>query len=61
MHSFPAHVTRHWTMSRIRRLPIRDMPSLTFVLVWRTESESEPVRALAEAARDLGPLHFEHR
>jgi DNA-binding transcriptional LysR family regulator len=61
VHTFPAHVTRHWAMSHIRWLPIRDMPSLAYALVWRTESDSEPIRALAEVVKDLGPLHFDHR
>ncbi|GAA3101208.1 hypothetical protein GCM10017687_10440 [Streptomyces echinatus] len=61
VHTFPSHVTRHWAMSHIRWLPIRDMPALTFVLVWRTESDNEPIRALAEVVKDLGPLHFDFR
>lgn len=58
---FPAHVTGHWAMSHIRWPPIRDMPPLTYALVWRTESDSDPVRALAGVVEDLGPMHFDHR
>ncbi|MEU3844128.1 LysR family transcriptional regulator [Streptomyces sp. NPDC028635] len=61
VHGFPAHVTRHWSISHLRWLPIRDMPPLSYALVWRTESENEPIRALAEVVGDLGPLNFDDR
>ncbi|GAA4506146.1 LysR family transcriptional regulator [Actinoallomurus oryzae] len=57
VHSFPAHVTRYWAMPHIRWLPIRDMRPLPYAMVWRTETENDPIRALAQIVRDLGPLH----
>jgi DNA-binding transcriptional LysR family regulator len=60
VHGFPAHVTRHWGMSHIRWLPIRDMPPLTYALVWRTASDNELIRALADVVRDLGSLQFDY-
>ncbi|GAA4639992.1 LysR family transcriptional regulator [Actinoallomurus vinaceus] len=56
VHSFPAHVTRYWAMPHIQWLPIRDMPPLPYAMVWRTETENDPIRALAQIVRDLGPL-----
>ncbi|MEV5574779.1 LysR family transcriptional regulator [Spirillospora sp. NPDC052269] len=55
IHSFPAHVTRLWSMAHIAWLPIPDLPRLSFALVWRTESENDLIRALAQTVRDLGP------
>ncbi|QLY32528.1 LysR family transcriptional regulator [Nocardia huaxiensis] len=55
VHPFPGHVRRHWGMSNIDFIPIVDMPPLSFALVWRGESEDEPIRALAEVVRELGP------
>lgn len=54
VHGFPAHVTRYWSMPHIRWLPIKDMSTLSYALVWRTEAESDPIRALARVVRDLG-------
>ncbi|MEV7025954.1 LysR family transcriptional regulator [Kitasatospora sp. NPDC093558] len=58
IHSFPGHVTRHWGMSNIRWLPIPDLTTMTFALVWRTESENDLIRALADTVRDLGTFRF---
>ncbi|MGW6692057.1 LysR family transcriptional regulator [Streptomyces sp. NPDC054961] len=58
IHAFPSHVTRHWGMSNVRWIPIPDLMGLEFALVWRTEAENEPIRALADTVRDLGTLHF---
>ncbi|MEU4360151.1 LysR family transcriptional regulator [Streptomyces virginiae] len=58
VHSFPAHVTRHWALTHIAWLPIRDMRPLSYALLWRTESGNEPIHALAEVVRDLGPQEF---
>jgi hypothetical protein len=44
-------------MPHIRWLPIRDMRPLPYAMVWRTETENDPIRALAQIVRDLGPLH----
>ncbi|MEV4456460.1 LysR family transcriptional regulator [Microbispora sp. NPDC049633] len=53
---FPAHVTRYWVRPDIAYLPVTDMEPLSYALVWRSEAESEPIRALAGIIRDLGPL-----
>lgn len=58
IHTFPSHVTRHWGMSNIRWLPLPEMVSLHFVLVWRTEAENDLIRALADTVRDLGVFRF---
>ncbi|WP_433184362.1 LysR family transcriptional regulator [Actinoallomurus sp. CA-150999] len=58
VHSFPAHVTRYWAMPHIRWLPIPDMPPLPYAMVWRAEAENDPIRALAQIVRDVGPLHL---
>ncbi|MFG2296127.1 LysR family transcriptional regulator [Streptomyces sp. NPDC048603] len=58
IHGFPSHVTRYWGMPNIHWIPIPDLPSLPYGLVWRTESENEPIRALADTVRELGPLRF---
>ncbi|MFD3469904.1 LysR family transcriptional regulator [Streptomyces sp. NPDC058682] len=55
---FPSHVTKHWGMSNIRFLPIPELATLTFALVWRTEAENELIRALADTVRDLGAFRF---
>ncbi|MEU1883664.1 hypothetical protein ABZ470_40695 [Streptosporangium sp. NPDC020072] len=39
-----------------RGLPVTDMGPLPYALVWRSEAESEPIRALAGIIRDLSPL-----
>jgi hypothetical protein len=53
---FPAHVTRYWARPDITYLPVTDLKPLQYALVWRSEAESEPIRALAGIIRDLGPL-----
>ncbi|ACZ89091.1 LysR family transcriptional regulator [Streptosporangium roseum] len=53
---FPAHMTRYWIRPDITYLPVTDMGPLPYALVWRSETENELIRALAEVARDLGPL-----
>ncbi|GAB3880652.1 LysR family transcriptional regulator [Kibdelosporangium lantanae] len=55
VHTFPSHVTRHWAIRHIEWLPVRDMPPLSYVLVWRSDAENGPIRALARTVRDLGP------
>ncbi|GAA3470542.1 LysR family transcriptional regulator [Nonomuraea roseola] len=54
VHNFPAHVTRYWSMPHLRWLPIPDMPSLVYALVWQTEAENDLIRALAQTVHDLG-------
>ncbi|MFE9631869.1 LysR family transcriptional regulator [Streptomyces sp. NPDC006463] len=58
IHTFPSHVTRYWGMSHIRWLPIPEMGTLRFALVWRTEAENDLIRALADTVRDLGVIRF---
>jgi DNA-binding transcriptional LysR family regulator len=53
---FPSHMTRYWVRPDITYLPVTGMGPLPYALVWRSESENEPIRALAEVVRDLGPL-----
>jgi DNA-binding transcriptional LysR family regulator len=53
---FPIHMTRYWIRPDVVYLPVRDMGALPYALVWRTESENDLVRGLAQTARDLGPL-----
>lgn len=53
---FPSHMSRYWVRPDIVYLPVRDMSALPYALVWHTESENEPIRALAQTVRDLGPL-----
>ncbi|MEU9028965.1 LysR family transcriptional regulator [Streptomyces sp. NPDC048383] len=54
INTFPEHVTRYWGMSNIRFLPVPEIGSLKFALVWRTETENDLIRALADTVRDLG-------
>ncbi|MEU7601950.1 LysR family transcriptional regulator [Streptomyces sp. NPDC041003] len=58
INTFPSHVTRYWGMPHVRFLPVPEMKSLNFALVWRTEAENDLIRALADTVRDLGVLHF---
>ncbi|MFD7325738.1 LysR substrate-binding domain-containing protein [Streptomyces sp. NPDC059875] len=56
--TFPGHVTGHWSMSNIRFLPVPEMATLTFALVWRTEAENDLIPALANTVGDLGVFRF---
>ncbi|MCX4826277.1 LysR family transcriptional regulator [Streptomyces sp. NBC_01142] len=58
IHSFPSHVTKYWSMPNVRWLPIPDMSTMAFALVWRTEAENDLVRALADTVHDLGTFRF---
>ncbi|MFE3450819.1 LysR substrate-binding domain-containing protein [Nonomuraea sp. NPDC059194] len=51
-----AHATRYHARPDIAYLPIHDSPPARWVLVWRSDAETEPVRALAQIVRDLGTL-----
>ncbi|GEB58595.1 LysR family transcriptional regulator [Streptomyces gardneri] len=51
---FPAHVRRFWARPDVSWLPIPDMHSLTYGLVWRGETETDLIRAFAAVVRDLG-------
>ncbi|MGW0365843.1 LysR family transcriptional regulator [Streptomyces sp. NPDC002990] len=58
INAFPGHVTKYWGLSHIRWLPIPDMATMHFALVWRTEAENDLIRALADTVRDLGVFRF---
>lgn len=58
IHPFPGHVTRYWGMSNIRWLPLPDMGTLHFALIWRTEAENDIIRAFAATIRDHGVFRF---
>ncbi|MFB4271472.1 LysR family transcriptional regulator [Nonomuraea sp. GTA35] len=53
---FPAHMTRYWIRPDITYLPVTDMGPLPYAMVWRSDTDNEPIRALAEVVHDLGPL-----
>ncbi|MEQ4724665.1 LysR family transcriptional regulator [Nonomuraea sp. B19D2] len=52
---FPEHMARYAVRPDIVYLPVRDMPALPYALVWRSDTENDLVRALAQTVRDLGP------
>lgn len=54
VHHLGAHAARYYARPDIRYLPIHDAPCLRWGLVWRSDAESEQVRALAQVVRDLG-------
>ncbi|WP_344429746.1 LysR family transcriptional regulator [Streptomyces lavendulocolor] len=54
IHSLGAHVTRYHARPDIVYLPIHDWPGLRWGLVWRSDTEFAPVRALARVVEDLG-------
>lgn len=54
----PAHSARYWNRPDIAWLPFADFEPLTYGLVWRAETETPAIRALARTIRDLGPLHL---
>ncbi|WP_212822998.1 LysR family transcriptional regulator [Catellatospora sp. TT07R-123] len=53
---YPAHVSRYLVRPDLAYIPVRDLEELRYALVWRTESENEPIRALADTVRTLGVL-----
>ncbi|MGH3362032.1 MAG: LysR family transcriptional regulator [Nocardioides sp.] len=53
---FPGHMKRYWSRPDIAYLPVSGIGSLPYALVWRTETEDDPIRALARVAADLGTL-----
>ncbi|MEV0407069.1 LysR family transcriptional regulator [Actinoallomurus sp. NPDC050550] len=57
VNAFPAHTPRYWSRPDIAWLPFRDLGPLTYGMVWRSETENDPIRALARIVEDLGPLH----
>lgn len=55
---FPSHMTRYWARHDIAYLPLRDMAPLPYAPVWRTETETDLIRAFAQVARDVGKLEL---
>ncbi|GAA0943968.1 LysR family transcriptional regulator [Actinocorallia libanotica] len=53
---FPFHMRRYWSRPDIAYLPVRDIDVLPYALVWRTETENDPIRAFARVAADIGIL-----
>ena len=53
---FPVHMRRYWSRPDIAYLPVRDIDVLPYALVWRTETENDPIRAFARIAADIGIL-----
>ncbi len=53
---FRAHMRRYWSRPDIAYLSVTDVDALPYALVWRSESENDPIRALAQTVRDLGPM-----
>ncbi|MFI7129308.1 LysR family transcriptional regulator [Nonomuraea sp. NPDC050153] len=51
-----ARMRRFWSRPDIAYLPVRDIDALRYALVWRTETENDPIRALARVAADIGTL-----
>ncbi|PYC84726.1 LysR family transcriptional regulator [Streptomyces tateyamensis] len=54
VHTLGFHVTRYHARPDIAYLPVHDARPLSWGLVWRSDAETEPVRALAKVIRDLG-------
>jgi DNA-binding transcriptional LysR family regulator len=52
---FPSHMTRYWARQDIVYLPVHDIEPLPYALVWRSDTENDLIRALAQTVRDLGP------
>lgn len=55
---FPSLVTRYWAAANICYLPIPDLPALRYALIWRSETENDAIRALADTARSVGMIEF---
>ncbi|MEU7062662.1 hypothetical protein [Streptomyces sp. NPDC046161] len=58
VHPFPSHVTRYWSMSDVRFIPVPDMGAIPYALVWRRDGENDLIRAHAQTVRDRGVRHF---
>jgi hypothetical protein len=50
---FPSPVTRYFTRPDMAFLPVPNMSALRYALIWHTESENDPIRALARTVEDL--------
>ncbi|MFI9845523.1 LysR substrate-binding domain-containing protein [Nonomuraea sp. NPDC051941] len=53
---FPAHMRRYWSRPDIAYLSVTDIDALPYALVWRSETENDPIRAFARVAADIGTL-----
>lgn len=49
------HAPLHYSHPGVAYVPIADAPTTEWVLVWRTATETEQIRALVQAVTDLGP------
>ncbi|WP_020385679.1 LysR family transcriptional regulator [Kribbella catacumbae] len=54
IHILGSHVTRYHSRPDITYLPVHDGPPLRWALIWRTDTETDAIRALVEIVRDLG-------
>lgn len=52
------HANRYYLRPDIRYLPITDETLAQWALVWRTATHNELIRAFADVAEELGPLHL---
>ena len=50
------HAARYHARPDIVYLPLRDSWTLRWTLVWRSDTENDLIRALAQTVRDLGPM-----
>ncbi|WP_170990724.1 hypothetical protein [Herbidospora galbida] len=48
----------YWNRPDVAWSPFDDFEPLADGLVWRPETESDAIRALAQTVRELGPLHL---
>jgi DNA-binding transcriptional LysR family regulator len=55
---FPSHMIRYGARPDIAYLPVRDIDTLAYALVWHTESENDLIRTLVSTVRDLGPIDY---
>ncbi|MDT0612178.1 LysR family transcriptional regulator [Streptomyces lancefieldiae] len=51
-----AHGLRYYSRPDIAYIPIRDAPLSRWAFCWRSDAETDAIRALASVAADLGPL-----
>jgi DNA-binding transcriptional LysR family regulator len=54
VHNLGAHAARYHARPDVVYLPIHDGPPLRWALVWRSDAETAPVRALSQVIRDVG-------
>ncbi|MEU4340364.1 LysR family transcriptional regulator [Nocardia sp. NPDC023852] len=51
-----SHALRYYPHPQIAYVPITDAPLAQWSLIWRTSTETDLVRAFAQAVEDIGPL-----